>query len=154
MGRILISLSKGINDTKIQNKKFLKLPFLDKCINMINIKYNVQFLKLKCYDLHAKTTNKSLKHFHLYFFQILTYSGFKPHIDNRPLVPLVLTSIISELRNPALCCPVRGPCIHQPVHDQQTDHSVRVPLHVLIKPNDKLVLKIDNRCLLLNLNKA
>jgi len=61
----------------------------------------------------------------------LTDAVLEPHGDDAALVSLVHPRAVPELRDPALGRPVRRPRVHQPVHQQQADHRVRVPFHHL-----------------------
>ena len=63
----------------------------------------------------------------------LTDAGVELHGDDGALVALVLPRAVAELSDPALGRPVRGPAVHEPVYHQDADHSVRVPVHRLVR---------------------
>ena len=55
------------------------------------------------------------------------------HGDDGALVALVLPSAVPKLSHPALGRPVGRAAVHQPVDHQDTDHSICVPVHRLVR---------------------
>ena len=63
----------------------------------------------------------------------LTDASMELHGDDRALVALVLPGAVPKLGHPALGRPVCRAAVHQPVHHQDADHRICVPVHRLVK---------------------
>lgn len=114
----------------VLRKKLKKLLSVKRFANA-SMPAGAKKIKYCCEDVSLlKRGNNSLLYIYCTCGQ-LTESVLEFHADDTALVALVDARAVPELRDPALGRSVRRPRVHQPVHQQQADHGVGVPVHHL-----------------------